>query len=269
MTLTSQRPDGPEPIVSAAVSGVPGDSPDEGVEAVLEATARALPGAQHVAVSVLERGGSLRTLASTGELPERLDQLQLAVAEGPVFEVIHDGCTIQLVEEEALRRWPEFGPRARTLGVRSVVAARMAWGGRTLGALSIYSIDDGRVPASTVELARAFAGHAAATVALARKAQQLELAMVTRQQIGQAVGVLMERYAMSSEAAFNYLRRLSQNGNVKLRDVALEFAAGHPVATSPIPGAPSCAGSVGAAGAHGEVRATGHRPVRPVLPDAE
>ncbi|MBC9824155.1 ANTAR domain-containing protein [Terrabacter sp. MAHUQ-38] len=79
------------------------------------------------------------------------------------------------------------------------------------------------MPERAVELATAFAAHAAATIATARKVEQLELAMVTRQEIGQAVGILMERHGLTAESAFTYLRRLSQNGNVKLRDLAEEL----------------------------------------------
>jgi AmiR/NasT family two-component response regulator len=49
--------------------------------------------------------------------------------------------------------------------------------------------------------------------------------MLTREQIGQAVGVLMERYGLSPEAAFNYLRRVSQTRNVKLREVARKLVS--------------------------------------------
>ena len=44
--------------------------------------------------------------------------------------------------------------------------------------------------------------------------------MVTRTVIGQAEGILMERLKINADQAFGALSRLSQHGNVKLREVA-------------------------------------------------
>jgi len=89
-----------------------------------------------------------------------------------------------------------------------------------VGALSLSWEEPGCLAGQVEQVATVVARHAAATLVLARKAEHLELALVTRQEIGQAVGILMERYGLSADAAFAYLRRLSQNGNVKLRDLA-------------------------------------------------
>ena len=79
---------------------------------------------------------------------------------------------------------------------------------------------------------------AAALVGWARSTQELQHALVTRQMIGQAVGVLMERYGMGSDAAFNFLRRNSQNANIKLRDVAATFLETGELPQPPKPGRP-------------------------------
>ncbi len=104
--------------------------------------------------------------------------------------------------------------------LRSVASVRLSWADRVLGALTVYSEDAEPVPEAVLEFAQAFAAQCSATLACARKADQMEVAMLTRQQIGQAVGVLMERFELSPEAAFSYLRRVSQTRNVKLREVA-------------------------------------------------
>lgn len=53
----------------------------------------------------------------------------------------------------------------------------------------------------------------------------LREALTTRLVIGQAEGLLMARYHLSSEAAFRMLTRLSQETHVKLRDVAARLVA--------------------------------------------
>lgn len=198
-------------------------APTSAVEALLCSTTQAVPGVGHVSISLLERGGVVRALAATGDVAQRLEQLQWTLREGPSVDALHSAEPIVGMQTgcpQHAARWPELAPRLDALGICTVLAVRMAWERKTLGVMTLGSDAREGLPGETVVLATAFAAHAAATVALARKAEQLELAMVTRQQIGQAVGILMERYGLTADAAFAYLRRLSQNGNVKLRDIA-------------------------------------------------
>ena len=56
-----------------------------------------------------------------------------------------------------------------------------------------------------------------------RRAENLRQALITRQLIGQAQGILMERERITAEQAFDILRRASQHLNTKLREVAQEL----------------------------------------------
>jgi hypothetical protein len=233
MTLTSRRPEasGQAPGQApgqfhAASRGPDADIPVAAVQAVLLASTKAVPGVRHVSIGVLERGGAPRTLAATGPLARRLDEIQRALGEGPAIDAVHGPVPVVMLDRDELEhavRWPEVSTWAASLGLTAAVAVRLAWEGRTLGVLTLSSDDGEPMPERTVELATAFAAHAAATIAIARKVGQLELAMVTRQEIGQAMGILMERHGLTAESAFAYLRRLSQNGNVKLRDLAAQL----------------------------------------------
>jgi AmiR/NasT family two-component response regulator len=53
-----------------------------------------------------------------------------------------------------------------------------------------------------------------------RRLDNLQDALVTREVIGQAQGILMERERITPDQAFAVLRRASQHLNVKLRVVA-------------------------------------------------
>jgi hypothetical protein len=202
---------------------LPTPAPTGAVEALLCSSTQAVPGVSHVSMSLLERGGTVRPLAATGDVARKLDELQWALSEGPSVDALHGDEPIVVLHTgcpQDAARWPELAPRVDALGLCTVLAIRLAWDRKTLGVMTLGCDAGQGLPPETVVLATAFAAHAAATVALARKAEQLELAMVTRQEIGQAVGILMERYGLTADAAFAYLRRLSQNGNVKLRDIA-------------------------------------------------
>jgi AmiR/NasT family two-component response regulator len=66
-----------------------------------------------------------------------------------------------------------------------------------------------------------FAAHAAVAMAEARQLEHLTRAMATRDVIGQAKGILMERHKLTADQAFGVLTKASQQTNVKLIDVAL------------------------------------------------
>ena len=53
-----------------------------------------------------------------------------------------------------------------------------------------------------------------------RSVEGMRDALRTRKVIGQAIGIVMERYSLNEDRAFQFLVRLSQSGNVKLRTVA-------------------------------------------------
>jgi GAF domain-containing protein len=219
VTLTSGRADDRTAHLSGRCN--PADQRAAAVlEEVLRTGSKVVPGIRHVAVSVVGQRQQCEVLASTGELPRRFESLQSALAEGPTLDAVRGIDPIVVGERDVVERWPQFGSRASQCGLRSIVSVRLSWADRVLGALTVYSDDAEPVPEAGLEFVQAFAAQCSATLAFARKADQMEVAMLTRQQIGQAVGVLMERFGLSPEAAFNYLRRVSQTRNVKLRDVA-------------------------------------------------
>ena len=191
---------------------------------MLLAGVEAVPEVDHLSVSLINGPFAARTVASTGEVPDRLDVLQYALAQGPAIDAI-TADDLVVVDPRAPQRWPEFMERATPLGMRAALAVRLEWDGKRLGSLNAYSLRVSTLSPEAVQLAVAFAAHASTTLGFARRSLDLEQALVTRQEIGQAVGVLMERYDLTSVAAFNYLRRVSQERNVKLRDVAAEMLA--------------------------------------------
>ena len=209
------------PVSSQSVRGADGIS---AVETALAASAEAIPGVEHVAIALIGHDGRPRVMAASDDLARRLDEIQLILDEGPLIDVLSRSTSeIVVMRDAPPDRWVEFVPRARALKTNVAVAIRLTWDRHVIGALCIYATRSTSIHAETVVLAETFATHAAATVMLARKAEHLELAMVTRQLVGQAVGILMERYHLDADSAFNYRRRISQNQNVKMRDLASEL----------------------------------------------
>lgn len=179
-----------------------------------------------VAGVFLVEGAAVRTPVHSDALVLGVDDLQRRVAEGPCLGAIAAGVPVHAADLDDDPRWPVFGPRATAMGVRSALAVPLV-AGAAPGALNLYA----SYPAAfgVVDRARAqlLAGLASISVAVARSeedarrhASNLLDALASREIIGQAQGILMERERITSEQAFDVLRRASQHLNIKLREVA-------------------------------------------------
>lgn len=202
------------------------------VERVVEAAHAIVPGADVVSVVLRNPDGGLDTVASSHPVAQQADALQDEVGEGPSHTVMHRtgvGAALdRLVGPDVT--WPAFGARAaEDLELGAVLATGMFPGGAPprFGSLNCYSWSPDGLDAADRDLALVLAAHAATAVSAVqartaselRESQLLE-ALRSRDVIGQAKGVLMERRGLTSDDAFDVLRRTSQDLNVKLRDVA-------------------------------------------------
>ncbi|MCO1659159.1 GAF and ANTAR domain-containing protein [Pseudonocardia humida] len=197
---------------------------------VCEAALVTVPGADLVSVTLRADDG-FHTPARTDELAHRLDQVQYRLDEGPCVEATRTpgmGVTFS-ADLGAGREYPRFGPEAAALGVCSVLAVGLFPGGASprYGALNIYSREVGGLDELDRDLALVLAAHAstALSATMAHSTADLELAQLrqaisSRDVIGQAKGILMERRGVSADEAFDILRQASQSLNVKLSQVA-------------------------------------------------
>lgn len=117
-------------------------------------------------------------------------------------------------------RWPLFSARAAQKGVGSMLAFQLYVEGDNLGALNLFSRDVGGFDDRSVTVGEMFAAHAAVAYSAAQREAALERALVSRELVGQAQGILMERRRLRSDRAFAALQRSSQDRNVKLAEVA-------------------------------------------------
>jgi GAF domain-containing protein len=120
-------------------------------------------------------------------------------------------------------RWPAYVPAALGAGVRSQLAVKLHLDEGTMGSINFYSTLHDEVGDDARALAGLFATHAAIALAHAQERESFGEGLQSRRTIGQAVGVLMERYDMSEDRAFGFLVRASSHSNIKLRAVAEEL----------------------------------------------
>ncbi|AFP41843.1 Response regulator receiver and ANTAR domain protein [Mycolicibacterium smegmatis MC2 155] len=198
------------------------------VDAVLgeltESAVEYVAGAQYAGITIAGRDGKVRTAAATGEYPEILDEIQQRVENGPCLAAAWEQHVIRIDDMESEQRWPAYCRQALLeTPIRSVVAFQLYADNQTMGALNFYSETAGAFDAEAVESGLIIATHAALMWSLMRRDEQFRSALASRDLIGQAKGMLMERYRIDAGQAFEVLKKLSQGANTPLVDVAREI----------------------------------------------
>jgi GAF domain-containing protein len=185
----------------------------------------AVSGTVGVSVSLL-RDGRFVTAAHTDEAVCDADGDQYVTGQGPCVAAATENRAFEIVSMEQERRWPSFTPLAVDRGMASSLSLPLTVRGSSIGALNFYSATEGNFLGLT-KAATSFAQQASVVLANAqayasaeRLNENLKEALRTRELIGEAKGIVMEREKVSEEEAFGMISRLSQKTNTKLRDLA-------------------------------------------------
>jgi GAF domain-containing protein len=202
----------------------PGDL-DQTLRRITEAAVEVLPGVDFASITVKHPEGRLETVAPTSDILMGIDAAQYELREGPCYEAAVDVAHRVSPDLEHDERYPNYGPVAVAAGIRAQAGIRLFDTPRQAqGALNLYSSECGSF-AGDQALAELFSHQAATAIRYASEVSDLREAMLTRQLIGQAVGIIMERYELPDARAFAFLTRLSNERNVKLRLIAQELVA--------------------------------------------
>jgi GAF domain-containing protein len=199
----------------------PGDL-DASLLKITEAAVEVLPQVEYSSITMRHPDGTLDSYAMTDDLLVELDEKQFELQEGPCYDAATDQAFSVSGDLRADERYPRYGEAAAQAGVRSQAGIRLFENPKTIGSLNLYSRNVGAFQ-DIHALGKLFAHQAAVALAYSIEIQTLKEALATRTRIGQAVGVVMERYKVPEQQAFAFLTRLSQNRNVKLRVVADEL----------------------------------------------
>jgi transcriptional regulator with GAF, ATPase, and Fis domain len=163
----------------------------------------------------------INTPAATDETFRVVDEAQFQMRQGPCLDALKDHETVSSNDLATDERWPEWGPRmVDEAGVKSCLCFQLFTDGDSLGALNLYSRDTHGFTSADLDNGLALAAQVAIALAAAQNEDHLITGLVNRTVIGQAQGILMERYDLSSDAAFHVLVRFSTSLNAKLHEVA-------------------------------------------------
>ncbi|MEO5319308.1 GAF and ANTAR domain-containing protein [Arthrobacter sp. CC3] len=193
----------------------------EAILAIIVHAARELiPHVTEASVSLVIGRREIQSRAASGELPLRVDALQSESGQGPCLDAAYDQRVVRVPDLSKDMRWPDFAQAAYDIGARSMLSIQLFVEGDKLGALNLYGDEVNVFDEESEQIALLVAAHAAIAFSDAKEIEQLTQALDTRDLIGQAKGILMERFKITPQQAFLVLTKASSESNIKLRDVA-------------------------------------------------
>ena len=191
---------------------------------IVDAALDLVPGTAHASISLVTGRKKVDSEAASGELPRQVDALQNSTGQGPCLDAAYEERVVRVPDLSREDRWPAFSRGAVELGARSMLSFQLFVEGDRLGALNLYGTGPDAFDDESEQVGMLVAAHAAVAFADSLKISQLGEALASRQLIGQAEGILMERFKITGQQAFILLTRASSRSNVKLRDIAEHLA---------------------------------------------
>ena len=214
------------------------DSVEQFLPRLAVLAARAVSEGMSCGMALRPPGRAARTVTGYSDpLAADADRAQDQAGEGPAAHVLRHGCRVHIEDTTTYRRWPRFGRLAASLGIRSCYALPLVTDAAA-GVLMLYAREPGAFGPGETSRAERFAASASGALALSLRMascldtnEQLRSSIVSRAVIDQALGVIMATEHCPQHKAFAMLRSISQNTNVKLRDLAATIvtrASGEP-----------------------------------------
>lgn len=177
-------------------------------------------GGDAAGIILVPQNGTVETATSTSQATQRADELQIELDEGPSLDALSDNGNFVIGDTGTDHRWPKWSSEIAGLGFLSMLSVALRTKNRRYGALNVFAHEPDRFSANDLAIATIYARHASIALSTAGHADDLEHAIDARHLIGQSQGILMERFGLGADRAFDVLRRHSQDSNIKLHDVA-------------------------------------------------
>jgi GAF domain-containing protein len=203
---------------------------EETLQSVLDRVAQlartTIDGCDSAGVTIIQ-DSKVTTAAATDDFTLKIDNDQYENREGPCLQALSAQEIVTIEDIATESRWPSFSKAAKRDGLGAVLSLPLAVRDQPMGALNLYSKKANSFGENSQPWGMLFAEQASVAISNAqvydsaiRLAEQLRDAIKTREIIGEAKGILMAQEGVSEDEAFDMLKRVSQNQNVKLRDIA-------------------------------------------------
>lgn len=196
------------------------------MQAINASAVAMVSGAQYAGVTVSGADGSVTSLGATDPSAALLVAAQGETGEGPCLSAARDRRVIRIEDLQQDDRWPQFRREALSrTAVRSMLCVHMFGDEPSAASLTFQADVPHAFTDESVEMAQILAAHTTMAWNLRRREQQFSTALDSRDIIGQAKGMLMERFGIDALDAFELLKKLSQETNTKLTEVAQSVVA--------------------------------------------
>jgi GAF domain-containing protein len=238
----------PDPATSAAATAelqqllLATDNIDEFLQQVAHLAATVLPGELSCGITI-RRNHRAITAASSDARASQVDGIQYNHDHGPCLTSLNTGEVVLIDDLATDDRWNGYQIPALGHGIRSSISLPLHGDHKVIGALNLYATRPRAFGSQEQLAAQRFAGEASRALTLAlRLAERAEMshdlqhALASRAVIDQALGIIMGQNRCTADEAFETLRTISQNRNVKVRDIAAEMITAvsrHPPPSSP------------------------------------
>ena len=190
---------------------------------IVHAVVDMVPGAQDATITVAQQRRTARSAAASSDRARLFDVLQSQTRQGPCLDALFEQQTLRVDDLTVDPRWPDLAARVGELGARSMVCFQLFVTGDTLGSLNVLATEPAAFSDESERIGLLFASHAAIALADAQELGHVKEALVNRDLIGQAKGILMERFKITADQAFVLLTTASQQTNRKLTVVAADL----------------------------------------------
>ncbi|GAB3443233.1 GAF and ANTAR domain-containing protein [Streptomonospora sediminis] len=194
------------------------------LQRIVDLAVTTVPGCDYAGVGLVESRSRVQSPVATHDIVRRSDALQLELGEGPSLDSMWSGTYVYLPDLTSSRRWPKYAAEAAKLPIGSLLSFRLFTARESLGALVLYAARPQAFDEHSHEVGVIYSAQAASALAANRRIFNLNRALDSRETIGQAQGILMERHQMTAEQAWQRLQGTSQNLNVKLARLAETIA---------------------------------------------
>jgi len=194
---------------------------------LIAGASESVPGAQYAGITVTKRQRPSETAAATHRYPVVLDGIQLRCRQGPCLSAAAQQDRVRVDDLGTDERWPLYRAQAlKETPIRSILSFGMFGDSQTTAALNFYAEPINAFDDGSVNLGIIFATHTALVWNMVRRDQQFRTALVSRDIIGQAKGMLMEHLGIDAAVAFGLLKRFSQESNTPVAQVAQQVVDG-------------------------------------------
>jgi GAF domain-containing protein len=195
---------------------------------VTKAAVRHVPGTDSADIMLVSLPDDFRSVAPTSPLAPRIDAFQRDFVEGPCVDAAVGEVMVRCDDLSNDQRWARFGKSAAAAGVHSVLSFQLYTNGSRRAALNLFGLKRNAFTTEAEAVAGMLATHAATALISQDRERQFQSALVSRDLIGQAKGIIMERFGVDAVRAFELLVKVSQNSNTRVAEVAAEVVARGP-----------------------------------------